>query len=220
MVTGSIIVKCKTRLDSFILDVDLKAEKGLSVLFGPSGCGKTTTLNCIAGLLQPLDGYISVGDVVFFDSKNSVNIATQKRSLAYVFQKSQLFPHLSVAQNILFGIDSWPKDAQNKRLGELTKLLGLEGFEDRRPNQLSGGQGQRVALARALAPQPKLLLLDEPFSALDKEARDQLGAELRKIHEALQLPVILVTHLAEEAEKLADTIIYMDAGRIVSSSGG
>lgn len=216
MVNKLLAVKYKTNVDSFSLDVDLRAEEGIIALFGPSGCGKTTTLNVIAGLLQPTEGYLALGDSVFFDSQKGINLPPQKRSIGYVFQKALLFPHLTVAKNITFAIDHLPKSEQLNRLNQLVALLGVEELQNRKPHQLSGGQAQRVTLARALAAAPQLLLLDEPFSALDSEAREKLGDELRRIHLELHLPMVLVTHLEDEASRLADLIVPMDAGKIKS----
>jgi molybdate transport system ATP-binding protein len=201
-------------MGSFSLDVSFETSAGFTVLFGPSGCGKTTTLNCMAGLIKPREGFIALGENVFFEDKKSINLPTQKRALGYVFQKALLFPHLTVAQNIILGIDRWSKEEQKKKLDELLQLLELQDLKNRKPAELSGGQEQRVALARALAPNPKLLLLDEPFSALDSEARNRLGDELKSLQRLLQLPVVMVTHLADEAKRLADFVVYMENGRI------
>jgi len=207
MVSEQLIVRYKARLDNFVLDIDLSAAAGILALLGPSGCGKTTTLNFIAGLLKPTEGLCSLGKSIYFDSNNNIDLPPQKRSLGYVFQKALLFPHLTVAQNIQIGIHKKPRADQENRLQHLLQLLHLEELKNRKPSQLSGGQEQRVALARALAPEPRLLLLDEPFSA-------QLGDEVKRIHELLNVPVVMVTHLASEAERLASTIVYIENGTI------
>ncbi len=202
------------KLSGLELRVDFAVEGGMIVLFGPSGCGKTTTLNCLAGLISPDSGLIQVNEKMFFDSQARINLSPQMRRVGYVFQNSALFPHLDVRRNILFGIDDWNKEKQKQKLEYLVELVHLNGLLDRRPDQLSGGQIQRVALARALAPEPQLLLLDEPFSSLDMDLRSQLAEELCRVQASLEVPVILVTHSKEEARQLADTVICMEAGKI------
>jgi molybdate transport system ATP-binding protein len=186
-------------------------------LTGPSGSGKSTILNCVSGLRRPDRGSIRCGESTFFDAAKSVNLHPQKRKCGYVLQNLALFPHMNVAANICYGIDKSPREHQQERLSELLALVKLEGMESRAISQLSGGQLQRVALARALAPAPQLLLLDEPFSALDPELREELGSELTALQANLDIPVLLVTHSRAEAMRLGRTLIVMEHGKITAS---
>jgi molybdate transport system ATP-binding protein len=218
MVTKLMTVKVTARLDSFALNVEFSVDEGLVVLFGPSGCGKSTTLDCIAGLLKPSTGFIEIGGDVFCDSQNGINLSPQRRRVGYVFQQAALFPHLNVRENICFGINRRSAQDQEGKLSTLIELLELQGLTDRKLGQLSGGQIQRVALARALAPDPRVLLLDEPFTALDYELRSQLGSALKSLQRRLNVPMILVTHSHREAVELADTVVALASGA-VSNSG-
>jgi molybdate transport system ATP-binding protein len=186
---------------------------GLTVLFGPSGCGKTTVLRCLAGLERPDGGLIQAGDEVWFRPDRTLPAA--RRGIGYVFQESALFPHLSVAGNIGYGLRGWPRAGRRARVAELIQLMGLDGLAGRKPAALSGGQKQRVALARALAPRPRLVLLDEPFAALDRAAALQLRHNLRKLLQTLGVPAILVTHDPQEALALGDRMLLMNEGRII-----
>jgi molybdate transport system ATP-binding protein len=187
---------------------------GLTVLFGPSGCGKTTVLRCLAGLERPDGGLIQAGDEIWFHPDLG-NLPAARRGIGYVFQEPALFPHLSVAGNIAFGLAGWPGARRRARVAELVALMGLEGLAGRRPAQVSGGQKQRVALARALAPRPRLVLLDEPFAALDQASALQLRHTLRHVLQALGVPAILVTHDPQEALALGDRMLLMGEGRII-----
>ena len=187
---------------------------GLTVLFGPSGCGKTTVLRCLAGLERPDRGWIRDGDEVWFQPGRQ-DLPACRRGIGYVFQESALFPHLSVAGNIAYGLQGRPRAERQARVRELIRLMGLDGLAERRPGQVSGGQMQRVALARALAPRPRLVLLDEPFAALDLAAGEQLRHQLRRILKTLGVPAILVTHDPQEALALGDRMLLMAEGRIV-----
>lgn len=184
-------------------------------LFGPSGSGKTTTINCIAGITDPDSGYIAIAGTTVFDSQTGINLKSPKRRIGYLPQNYSLFPHLTVAENIAFGLFRWEKSQAKKRVAELVQLIQLNGLEKRYPRQLSGGQQQRVALARALAPNPTLLLLDEPFSALDSNIRQELRLSLSKISRDLQLPGVFITHDLEEAYIMADCIAVYNQGRIL-----
>jgi len=185
-------VTARRRLAGFVLDVSFCVPSGLTVLFGPSGAGKSLTLQAVAGLC-PLDmARITLGSVMLHDSAAGVCLTPQQRRVGYVPQSYALFPHLTVAQNIAFGLRQRGRDAA-RRVQELVSLMRLDGLERRRPAQLSGGQQQRVALARALAADPQLLLLDEPFSALDAAVREALREELRDFHERIGVPIVLVT---------------------------
>jgi molybdate transport system ATP-binding protein len=216
MVKSVLNVQIKAKIGTFDIDVSFNAEPEIVSLLGPSGSGKSSILNCIAGLRKPDSGFISCGDSVFFDSAKRICMPAQQRQCAYVLQNLALFPHLDVAQNISFGIEKLPASTRAKRLSELLDLVKLQGLERRKISQLSGGQLQRVALARALAPQPKLLLLDEPFSALDAELRDELGQELQILQKQFAIPILLVTHSKAEALRLAKTAIQLKDGRVQS----
>jgi len=187
----------------------------LVALVGPSGSGKTSLLRAVAGLLKSrtLRGRIAVGDDVWFDSEHEIDRPPQQRRTGLVFQHYALFPHLTALQNVRIACRR-PAAAD---CAELFGRLGLDGLEQRRPSQLSGGQQQRVALARALAGEPKVLLLDEPFSAVDAPARQQLYRELAALRQSLSTPMVLVTHDLAEARRLADRVVIVDAGETLQS---
>ncbi len=207
------------------LSVDLVvAQNEFVTLFGESGAGKTILLRMIAGLTQPDEGMISVGDEVWFDSRKKINLPTQRRSIGFVFQDYSLFPHMTVVENLRFA--SCPlscragqraKDADAARIRDLLKTAGLLGLQDRRPHQLSGGQNQRVAILRAVLRQPKLLLLDEPFSALDMDMRLQFQEEVFQIHKKFGITTIFVSHHIAEVFRLSDRVAIIEGGRIARS---
>ncbi len=189
----------------------------VTVLFGPSGCGKTTVLRCLAGLEAPEEGSIQFGAETWFDAVRGTQLTPQQRGVGLVFQDGALFPHLTVAGNVGYGLGSLPARERARRVGELLARFDLAEQAAQRPQQLSGGQQQRVAVARALACRPKLLLLDEPLSALDAALREQLRGELRRLLAACDVPVLLVTHDREEALVLGDEIVVMNAGTVRQS---
>jgi molybdate transport system ATP-binding protein len=207
----------KKALPGFTLDVAWEAPAGVVALFGPSGAGKTLTLQCLAGLAPPDAGRIVVNGRVFFDGAAGVNVPPQQRRLGYVFQGYALFPHLSVEENVAYGLRGLPRTVRRRRTAEVLARLGLEALAGRRPRELSGGQQQRVALGRALAVDPELLLLDEPLSALDAPLRRQLRAELMGIVRDWGKATVLVTHDLAEAFQLADRIVIYDAGRVAQA---
>ncbi len=186
-----------------------------TVLFGPSGCGKTTILRCLAGLERPDDGRIACDGKIWFDSLSRVNMPPQKRNVGLVFQDYALFPHLSAAGNIAFGLRHIVRSQRSERVRELLTLVELNGLDARYPSQLSGGQQQRLALARALARQPGLLLLDEPLAALDALTRDQIRDVLRRVLHQCGTPAIMVTHDRHDALAMADQIVVMDEGQVL-----
>ena len=202
-------------LKNFLLDISLQAGQELLALFGPSGSGKSLTLQAVAGLVKPDAGRISLAGQLVFDSHRGVNWPPQQRQVGYVMQDYTLFPHLSVEQNIAYGLRGRPKAEIRRAVAELLELVQLVGFAGHRPHELSGGQQQRVALARALATKPKVLLLDEPFSALDGPTRAQLRLELRQLQEKIKIPTLLVTHDLAEANLLADRIAVYAGGRLL-----
>ena len=207
-------VQIRRKLAGFHLDIDFEVSGGLTVLFGPSGSGKSLTLQSLAGLFPLDDARITLGDTVWQDSKSGVFVPPQQRRVGYVPQNYALFPHLTVAQNIAFGLKGEKKQAM-RRVDELVNLMQLDGLEQHRPSQLSGGQQQRVALARAMAVNPCLLLLDEPFSALDAAVREALREELRAFYERVKIPTILVTHDMQEVQQLADTVVVLQQGNVL-----
>ena len=188
----------------------------LLALVGPSGSGKTSLLRAVAGLLprKKLRGRISAGEEHWFDSERGIDLPPQQRQVGFVFQHYALFPHLSAFDNVAIAAGASPDEAV---VQSLLERLGLKGLERRRPAQLSGGQQQRVALARALAREPKVLLLDEPFSAVDAPARQALYRELAGLRQSMSTPMILVTHDLGEARRLADRVVIVDAGRTLQS---
>ncbi len=210
----SLSIAIQKRLAHFSLDVSFQVQAGRTVLFGPSGSGKSVTLKAIAGLF-PLDcAYIRSGPAVWHDSEARLFVPPQRRGVGYLPQHYALFPHLSVAQNIAFGQRARGETAR-ERVSELLSLMQLHGLEHLRPAQLSGGQQQRVALARALASEPRLLLLDEPWSALDAPVRATLRAEILRFYEQFQVPLLLVTHDPLDAQELADTVVILKQGRVL-----
>ena len=211
-------VRVVTRLPGFTLDVAWTAGDGVAVLFGPSGAGKTLTLQCLAGLLRPDQGRIVVDGRVLFDSSSGVDVRPQARRVGYVFQGYALFPHLTVAENVAFGLRERPRAERAARTARVLERLGLTDLGGRAPHELSGGQRQRVALGRALATDPALLLLDEPLSALDAPLRRALRDELRVILREWRTAAVVVTHDFTEAYRLADRIVVYDAGRVVQSA--
>ncbi|MBI3989771.1 MAG: ATP-binding cassette domain-containing protein [candidate division NC10 bacterium] len=205
----------RKRWESFRLDLDLEAGHEILVLFGPSGAGKSLTLQCLAGLVRPDEGYIALGDRALFDSSRRIELPPRDRNLGYLFQSYSLFPHLTLGQNIAFGLGHLPASEVERRVKEMIALLRLDGLEERYPHQLSGGEQQRAALARALARDPELLLLDEPFSALDHNARERLRHDLLRIHRLFKPTILFVTHSLEEAYLLGDRIAILSEGTLL-----
>ncbi len=207
------VVNITKRYDDVIAvnHVNLEAkDKELITLLGPSGCGKTTTLRIIAGLIQPDEGD------VYFDDRRVTDLPPYKRNIGFVFQRIALFPHMNVYSNIAFGLKmrKYPKSEIKKRVKEVLKLVRMEGFEERMPSQLSGGQAQRVEIARVLATDPDVLLFDEPLSNLDAKLRDELKYEIRRIQRETGKTAIYVTHDQAEAFAISDRIYVMKDGRI------
>jgi iron(III) transport system ATP-binding protein len=199
--------------ESALEDLSLTVEDGeLLTLLGPSGCGKTTTLRLVAGLAEPTSGTVTIaGETVAGDGSF---VAPENRDVGLVFQNFALFPHLDVAENIAFGIDDWSKADREARVDELLELVGLEDHREKMPSQLSGGQQQRVALARSLAPEPDVLLLDEPFSNLDVRLRVEMREEVRRILKEAGVTAISVTHDQEEALSISDRVAIINDGHL------
>jgi molybdate transport system ATP-binding protein len=196
-----------------VLDEPL-APGAVLVLFGPSGSGKTTVLRAVAGLDRPDAGAISFGGETWFDGAAGVFVPPQRRRAGFLFQDFALFPHLSVSENVAYGLGRLPREERNGRVEETARLLRVESLLRRRISRLSGGERQRVALARALAPRPRLLLLDEPLSALDVPTREELRGELRSLLHHLGIPSILVTHDRVEALALGDRLAVLVDGTV------
>ncbi len=204
-------VQYSSRSHPAVSEVTLQLHPGqIGVLIGPSGCGKTTLLRAIAGLEPASDGWIAIAEKRVSDAKQTT--PAESRRIGMVFQDYALFPHMTVADNLAYGLHAWTAQQRNTRILEVLELVGLAGQGNSYPHQLSGGQQQRVALARALAPQPALLLLDEPFSNLDVELRERLAQDLREILKAANTTALLVTHDQMEAFAIGDLIGVMNEG--------
>ncbi|HSW62362.1 MAG TPA: ATP-binding cassette domain-containing protein [Dissulfurispiraceae bacterium] len=210
-----LLVAVKKTVKGFSLDVSWEIGNEPAVLFGFSGSGKSLTLQLIAGLMKPDCGVIRANGSAWFDSAGHINTTPQQRSLGYVFQDLALFPHMSVRQNILFGAKGVPESETTERYREMMDAFYLNDLERKRPSEISGGQRQRVAFARALMRRPDVLLLDEPFSALDTPLRIEMRSFLKDLRSTFRVPVVLVTHDAVEAATLADSIIVYSEGTII-----
>ena len=217
----SLEVNIKKKYPSFTLDVAFTAGDETLGFLGASGCGKSLTMRCIAGIETPDEGRIVVNDQVFFDSAQRVNLTPQKRKTALLFQSYMLFPNLTVAENVGAGIErAVPRGVRDAIVVTELKRFGLEGFDKRYPAQLSGGQQQRVALARMLAARPGILMLDEPFSALDSHLKGVLEQNLVSLFEAFEGTILYVSHDIDESLRFCDRIAVVDAGRIVEMDRG
>ncbi len=203
---------------SFTLKAKFSSEEDFVVLFGPSGSGKTLSLQTIAGLTEPDSGRIVIGDRLLFDFRTGVNIPARQRRIGYVFQDYALFPHVTVEENVAFGLKrAWqwrlpPKDRW--RVNEFLEIFEISHLAQSFPRDISGGQRQRVALARSLIRRPQLLLLDEPFAALDPLLRGRLRKELLAIQERFSIPVIMITHDPEDIKVFAETLVIYEEGRV------
>lgn len=205
--------------ESFALDLNFDAPPGVTILFGHSGAGKTSVLRLVAGTWTPDEGRIEIGERVFFDSASGVNLSVQRRRVGYVFQDHALFPHLTAAENVAYGVrvrdgQKMNRNAKRERAGELLSLMSISHVADNYPTQLSGGESQRVALARALASDPSVMLLDEPLSAVDARARAGLIAEMRRLQAETGIPFLYVTHNAAEAKEIGTHVVVLDGGRV------
>lgn len=205
----------QTRRDDFVLDVAFTSNAQVTAIFGPSGAGKSTILGIMAGLIVPEAGCFDVDGRVLFDSASGVSVARHKRRIGLVFQDGQLFPHMTVAQNLAFG--GWFAKDQTSAVprADVIDALGVAPFMDRRPSQLSGGERQRVALARALLSSPALLLMDEPLASLDAARRHEILSLLETVRDAFPIPIIYVSHSAEEVTRLAGQVVVIDRGAVV-----
>ncbi|MBM3803688.1 MAG: molybdenum ABC transporter ATP-binding protein [Acidimicrobiia bacterium] len=200
----------------FKLDVRFETGPGILILFGSSGAGKSVTLQSIAGLQTPDQGCIRAGGEVLFDSSRQVNLPVRQRRLGYVFQNLALFPHLNARQNVAYGLAQLDGAERGRRVDGILAKLQIAHLATRTPQTLSGGEQQRVALARALVTQPRMLLLDEPLSALDLPIKHSIVADLQRINQELRIPILYVTHDRSEALSLGERLLLLEAGRIVA----
>jgi molybdate transport system ATP-binding protein len=215
----ALVVKVALASKAFSLDVAFEVPAGITVLFGPSGAGKSRTLACIAGIATPDRGRVALGQDVWFDSDKGVSLAIHRRRAAYVFQSLALFPHMTARDNVAYGVArDVPAPERAERARKLLATMHVEHLADRKPQTFSGGEAQRVALARALAMAPRVLLLDEPFNALDAHVKRALLAEVKDSLARERIPTLLVTHDPEEARVLGERVIFLEGGRVSSTS--
>jgi molybdate transport system ATP-binding protein len=200
----------------FVLDAEFSAAPGIAILFGPSGAGKTTLLDCLAGLSNPDTGRVAVSGRVLFDSSTGQNVAVSQRHIGYVFQDLALFPHLSVRENVEYGLSRVPAGERSERSGSILDSFRVAHLRDRRPSQISGGERQRVALARTLVTDPCLLLLDEPLVALDTRTKSKILDDLRLWNRSHRIPILSVTHSREEVFALGERVLVLDEGKIIA----
>ena len=203
------------RQGGFSLDVSVETEAQAVAIVGPSGSGKTTMLDAVAGLRRPDAGLIQLGPKILFNSHNGINLLPHERRVGYVPQDLALFPHLTVQQNVLYGVSNSATEEQGRPVLE---ILEIQELLSRTIDGLSGGERQRVALARALMARPRILLLDEPLAALDVAFRDRILPYLDRVREELKIPMIYVSHVPDEISRIADWVIRLDAGQVVGSS--
>ncbi|HEY8010680.1 MAG TPA: ATP-binding cassette domain-containing protein [Rudaea sp.] len=210
----------RARDRQFRLAASFVSTAGITVLFGPSGAGKTLTLRAIAGLLHCDHGRIVLNETTLFDSTHGIDLPARRRGIGFVFQDYALFPHLNVVQNVAFArAQGWfaPRRAMDADIGDLLEAFALSELAESYPAQLSGGQRQRVALARAIAAQPHLLLLDEPFAALDAPLRAHLRTELLAIRERFAIPMVVITHDPDDVAALGGTVVTIEKGRVLEA---
>lgn len=211
----NITARFKLDYGAFLLDVDLQLpSSGITVLFGHSGSGKTTLLRCIAGLQRAPQGFLKVNASVWQDSNNKLFIPTHKRSLGYVFQEANLFAHLTVLGNLVYGLKRSGQQAAPEQFAQVLELLGITHLMDRMPERLSGGERQRVAIARALVLNPDILLMDEPLAALDDKRKQEILPYITRLHNELRIPVLYVTHSLQEVAQLADYLVLLADGKV------
>ncbi|MCC3865401.1 sulfate/molybdate ABC transporter ATP-binding protein [Terrisporobacter petrolearius] len=212
----SLIVDIEKDFGSFSLKVNIDQESGVLGFLGESGCGKSMTLKCIAGIVKPDKGKIILNGRVFFDSQKKINIPPQERKVGYLFQNYALFPHMTVKENIEIGLGNFSKEEKCKIVKDYLRKMKLEGFEKRYPYQLSGGQKQRIAFARALACNPEVLILDEPFSALDYHLKSNMENELIDIINDFKGHIVYVTHDINESYRICDDIVVFNEGLAIN----
>jgi molybdate transport system ATP-binding protein len=202
---------------SFVLDVAIEIPSGITIVFGPSGAGKSTLLDCIAGLLKPDSGRIEISGEVLLDVERRINWPPTKRKIAYVFQTLALFPHMTVEQNVAYGLAHMPPPERASRVKAMLEAFRVEQLAKRKADEISGGEQQRVALARSLATSPRVLLLDEPLTALDEGLKQSIMEDLRRWNAAQNIPILYVTHSRPEVDALGERVIVLDEGKIIST---
>lgn len=214
--------KIYKKLNYFDLDIEVSMDNELLVIEGASGAGKTTILNCLSGLLAPDKGHIYINGKTIFDKKKNIDISVEKRNIGYLFQNYALFPNMTVKNNVLYGLKNkkeYKKRSKRKEFLEYAEYMmetfGVSHLADKRPTHISGGEKQRVALARAMVTKPSLMLLDEPFSALDENTKYNVYDEFMTFKENLKIPTILITHNHRESELFSDKNITLKKGRII-----
>jgi molybdate transport system ATP-binding protein len=213
----SLSTRFKLRMGAFALDVAFELSAGITILFGSSGAGKTTLLNCMAGLLKPESGSLAVDGRVLYDSNGGIDVPVQERQVAYLFQQLALFPHLTVLQNVEYGLAELERQERKLRAQAILERFGIAGLAGRHPNEISGGERQRTALARALVRDPKYLLLDEPLTALDAATKGAIIDDLRRWNRESHVPVLYVTHDRSEIFGLGEHLLVLDRGRIAAA---
>jgi len=211
----SVDIVCRSS-DSFAIATRFTAEQGFTMVLGRSGSGKTTLLECIAGLARPRSGRISIGEKVLFDAEAGIDVPVPERRFGYLFQSLALFPHMSVEQNVKYGISKFPSAEQERRITSMLESLRISHLRKRKPGEVSGGERQRIALARSLVTDPAALLLDEPLTALDTSTKSKMVDDLRQWNTAHRIPILYVTHSPEEAFALGERVIVLEAGRVAA----
>jgi molybdate transport system ATP-binding protein len=210
-------VDIQTRLGSFELAVTFASDAGVTALFGRSGSGKTTLVNCIAGLVRPDRGAIEVNGECLFDSSRGIDVPVERRRIGYVFQEGRLFPHLTVRGNLNYGYELARPNERYVSIKQVVDLLGLEHLLERRPGNLSGGEKQRVAIGRALLASPRVLLMDEPLASLDNLRKGEILQYIERLHDEITVPIVYVTHAVDEILRLAEVVVLMAGGRVIST---
>ncbi len=200
----------------FTLDVAFDAPSGVTVLFGRSGSGKTTVVNAVAGLLMPDEGRIATGDLVLLDTSRNLRLPPHRRRIGYIFQEGRLFPHLTVRQNLNYGLWFAPKGSKREDMARVVEMLGVGPLLDRRPGALSGGEKQRVAIGRALLSAPRLILADEPLASLDEARKAEILPYFERLRDEVSVPILYVSHSSSEVARLATTVVALKAGRVVA----
>jgi molybdate transport system ATP-binding protein len=202
--------------ESFHLNASFTIGSGFTILFGASGAGKTTVLDCIAGLRTPDSGFIAVDSAALFDSEKGIDLPAHRRQIGYLFQTLALFPHMTVQQNVEYGLSALSGAETDDRTREVAGSFGISELVNRRPSDISGGERQRVALARALVTRPRALLLDEPLTALDAATKARILDDLRSWNERHAVPILYVTHVREEVYALGERVLVLEAGKLIA----
>ena len=210
----TLTVDVTTTVGTFTLDARFTAGGRVTALFGRSGAGKTTLVNVIAGLLRPRRGVVAVDGAVLTDTNHGIAVPPHRRGIGYVFQEGRLFPHMSVRGNLMYGRRFAGRGRAGPPLSDIAGLLGIAGLLDRRPADLSGGEKQRVAIGRALLANPRLLLMDEPLAALDRERRDEILPYIERLRDEMRVPIVYVSHAVDEVVRLADTVVVLAGGHV------